>query len=74
MILAAEPVCVCGCDVAAPLVVRCAGGATGKEQPLADFFRSFEKQLTAAEWASVRAAGPDDAAQEEQFRCGAWCC
>ncbi|EFN51313.1 hypothetical protein CHLNCDRAFT_55270 [Chlorella variabilis] len=68
VILAAEPVCVCGCDVAAPLTVRRAGGAAGKEQPLAEFFRSFEKQLTAAEWASVRAAGEDGASQEAQFR------
>ncbi|KAI3430442.1 hypothetical protein D9Q98_005037 [Chlorella vulgaris] len=63
VILASEPVAICGCDVAAPQQVRRSRG-----EPLADFFRSFQRQLTASEWASIRAAGTSDAAQEEQFR------
>ncbi len=66
VILASEPVAICGCDVAAPQQVRRSRG-----EPLADFFRSFQRQLTASEWASIRAAGTSDAAQEEQFRCAA---
>ena len=62
MVLASEPVCICGCDVAAPQQVRRAAA-----QPLADFFRSFDQQFTAAEWAGIRGAG-DEAAQEAQFR------
>lgn len=63
VVLASEPLCVCGCDVAAPQQVRRRGG-----EPLADFLRSFRDQLTTAEWAGVNALAPDEAAMEGQFR------
>lgn len=66
VILAAEPLCVCGCDVVAPREGRRPGG---REEPLADWLRCFEEQLTAREWEAVRGAG-DEAAQEVRFRWG----
>jgi hypothetical protein len=68
VVLASEPVCICGCDVAAPQQVRRAAA-----QPLADFFRSFDRQFTSAEWAGIRGAG-DEAAQEAQFRWVLYAC
>lgn len=44
VIIATEPLCVCGCDVAAPNQVRRA-----RQEPLSEFFKSFTKQFTAAE-------------------------
>ena len=41
MVLASEPLCLCGCDVAAPNQVR-----RCREEPLADMLRSFRAQLT----------------------------
>jgi hypothetical protein len=64
VVLASEPAAVCGCDVAAPQQVR-----RSRQQPLEQFFSSFSAQFTAQEWVSIRAAGPDDAAKEAQFRC-----
>ena len=55
-------------DVAAPQQVRRAAA-----QPLADFFRSFDRQFTSAEWAGIRGAG-DEAAQEAQFRWVLYAC
>lgn len=66
VVLASEPVCVCGCDVAAPLSVR-RRGATSPPAALPDFFRSFEQQFTPLEWESIRGAG-GEAQQETEFR------
>ncbi len=49
MVLASEPLCICGCDVAAPNQIRRA-----RQEPLAEFFKSFKSQFTAAE---VRCVG-----------------
>lgn len=69
VVLAAEPVCICGCDVAAPLHLR---QQPGKAASLADFFDSFTQQLTPHEWDCIRGAG-SEAAQEAEFRCAcAW--
>ncbi|PSC73182.1 L-aminoadipate-semialdehyde dehydrogenase-phosphopantetheinyl transferase-like [Micractinium conductrix] len=65
VILAAEPVAVCGCDVAAPRAARRAAG--GRAESLEDFFASFERQFTAAEWDMIRGAGVE-AEQESAFR------
>jgi 4'-phosphopantetheinyl transferase len=63
VILAAEPICICGCDLAAPHQLR-----RGKAQPLADVLAAFADQLTPAEWATVHGAGADEEAVEAQFR------
>ena len=44
MVLAAEPVCICGVDVAAPQQVR-----RSQQEPLEAFFAHFERQFTPAE-------------------------
>ncbi|PRW32899.1 L-aminoadipate-semialdehyde dehydrogenase-phosphopantetheinyl transferase-like [Chlorella sorokiniana] len=66
VILAAEPVCICGCDVAAPRTARPRRPGQPPE-PLEAFFRSFEQQFTAREWESIRFAG-SEAEQEGMFR------
>lgn len=62
MVLAAEPLCICGCDVAAPQQVR-----KRAAQPLHDWLRNFERQFVPAEWESIWGAG-SEAEQEMQFR------
>lgn len=62
VVLAAEPLCTCGIDVAAPPQAR----AT-KIQSAEDLFLAFEKQFTAKEWKSVKAAG-DEAGQIQAFQ------
>lgn len=64
VILASEPLAVCGCDVAAPQAVRRPGAPP---QPLRTLLRPFERQLTRREWETVWGAR-DEAAQEEAFR------
>jgi hypothetical protein len=44
VVLAAEPVCICGVDVAAPQQVR-----RSQQEPLEAFFAHFERQFTPAE-------------------------
>ena len=44
VVLAAEPVCICGIDVAAPSEARSA-----KTQTPAELFRALDKQFTAEE-------------------------
>ena len=44
MVLAAEPVCICGVDVAAPQQVR-----RSQQEPLEVFFAHYERQFTPAE-------------------------
>ncbi len=71
VVLAAEPVCICGCDVAAPRTARPRRPGQPPE-PLEAFFRSFEQQFTAREWEAIRAAG-GEGEQEGTFRCGRCC-
>jgi len=52
VILASEPLCVCGVDVSAPQQVR-PGGAAGNQ----DIFRDLQDQLTSSEWDFVHAEG-----------------
>lgn len=66
VVLASEPVCICGCDVAAPRSARPRRPGQPPE-PLQDFFRSFEQQFTAREWEAIRSAG-GEAEQEGMFR------
>ena len=53
VVLASEPVCVVGVDVAAPGEVRRRGRALG----MGELAQSFGPQLTEREWAAVRACG-----------------
>lgn len=68
VILAAEPVCICGCDVVAPLRTRRRAG-----EPLAAFLARFDRQFTPAERQRIGGAGAD-AEQETEFRCASGCC
>ncbi|KAL4448944.1 hypothetical protein ABPG77_007661 [Micractinium sp. CCAP 211/92] len=61
VILAAEPVCICGCDVVAPLRRR-----RRANEPLAAFLARFDRQFTPAERQRIRSAG-GDAEQEAEF-------
>lgn len=54
VVLASEPLCVCGVDVAAPYHGR--PGAANM-----DFWRDFQEQLTSEEWAMVRRAAEEEA-------------
>jgi 4'-phosphopantetheinyl transferase len=63
VILAAEPICIAGCDVAAPQQLRRRPG-----QPLAEVLASLKDQLTVAEWDSVQALKADEVAMEAHFR------
>jgi len=59
--LAAEPLLVCGVDVAAPEQVR------GARRSLEALFKSMESQLTRREWRTIEAA-PTERAKEDLFR------
>jgi 4'-phosphopantetheinyl transferase len=63
VVLAAEPVCICGVDVAAPQQVR-----RSKQEPLESFFASFDRQFTPDEWRAIRGAGLDDESKAAAFR------
>ena len=65
VVLASEPFCVCGVDVAAPDQFRRSGGAP--EQDLEKFFSTMKDILTKREWAYVRDAQTPDA-QALRFR------
>lgn len=64
VILASEPVAVCGCDVAA------ARGPPrrGPAEPLHAFFAAFEDSFTRREWQTIYGAGLSEAKQEAAFR------
>ena len=48
VIFASEPLCVVGCDVAAPRQMR-----RSKSQSLSEVLAAYKKQLTASEWSAV---------------------
>jgi 4'-phosphopantetheinyl transferase len=50
VVLAAEPLIICGCDVAAPQQLR---RGNGKSQPLVETLSAFKSQLCASEWEYV---------------------
>eukprot|EP01065_Artemidia_motanka_P006517 TRINITY_DN13208_c0_g1_i1.p1 TRINITY_DN13208_c0_g1~~TRINITY_DN13208_c0_g1_i1.p1 ORF type:complete len:777 (+),score=227.58 TRINITY_DN13208_c0_g1_i1:68-2398(+) len=64
VVLAAEPYCVCGVDVA----VR----APHEGRSTAEFLRGFDAQFTEKEWDRIRSAGCSTS-QEEAFQ-GLWAC
>lgn len=55
VVLASEPICICGIDVAAPQQIR-----RSQQEPLESFFAHFQQQFTPAEWRAIRAAADDD--------------
>jgi len=63
VILASEPTLLCGADVAAPSQLR-----RGRQQTVEDLFEVMRDNFTKAEWAQVRAAGPEEAAMATVFR------
>lgn len=64
VVLAAEPLLLCGVDVAAPDQSR----ARGKARPLEEHFATMHNYFTPREWQAVRACGPDEAEMEACFR------
>ncbi|KAK9814129.1 hypothetical protein WJX72_001038 [[Myrmecia] bisecta] len=62
--LASEPLCLCGVDVAAPQQAR-----AQRPAGFAALQKSYQRQLTLGEWATVRSLGPDEAAMDDMFRC-----
>ena len=60
--LAAEPLLLCGLDVAAPGQVR------GKQRSLEEQFGVMKNSFTEFEWRSIRAAGPSERLMEDAFR------
>ncbi|KAK9844590.1 hypothetical protein WJX74_004382 [Apatococcus lobatus] len=64
VVLAAEPLCVCGIDVAAPQHTR----TVGRKLAMTDLRQAFDKQLTSQEWHTVESVGPDEKQLERMFR------
>mmetsp|Transcript_47803 Transcript_47803/g.120659 ORF Transcript_47803/g.120659 Transcript_47803/m.120659 type:complete len:296 (+) Transcript_47803:194-1081(+) len=56
VVLASEPLCICGIDVAAPEQVR----LRGKEQGLEELQRIFRSQFTDWEWGCIRSAANEE--------------
>lgn len=67
IILASEPVCIVGVDVAAPGQSR-----RNESFSLDQIFSSFKDQFTDAEWTNIRCFG-DERGQEDAFRRN-WSC
>jgi hypothetical protein len=59
VVLAAEPLCVCGVDVAAPGQLRRRG--TPQMLPMREHLQQFKRQFTAAEVAHILSAGSEGA-------------
>ncbi|CAL5226778.1 g9635 [Coccomyxa viridis] len=66
VVLASEPVCICGVDVAAPQQLRVRNSQ--QKMSMAELRSIFSRQFTEYEWASVDAAGPSTDAKEGMFR------
>eukprot|EP00884_Botryococcus_braunii_P009141 jgi/Botrbrau1/18228/Bobra.53_1s0084.1 len=66
VVLASEPLCICGVDVAAPGQVRAA--RQGQAMSMVDLERRLGPQFTANEWETIKGMGPDHAAQEKVLR------
>eukprot|EP00803_Ostreobium_quekettii_P007338 evm.model.scf_419EXC.4 EVM.evm.TU.scf_419EXC.4 scf_419EXC:37246-39366(+) len=54
VVLASEPVCLCGVDVAAPRQLQ-----TSCATPIKEHLNSFRNQLTSFEWDAVNSAGDE---------------
>jgi len=65
VVLAAEPLLLCGIDVAAPSVAR---SKSGKPRDLEEHFDTLRNYFTALEWRTIRACGPSDDGLEACFR------
>lgn len=63
--LAAEPILLCGVDVAAPELAR---KAQGKRQTFAETAELMKSSFTLHEWAAIWANGPKESALEDAFR------
>jgi len=63
VVLASEPLCLCGIDCAAPQQLR-----RGKPQTIQDIHKTFKDNFTEYEWQTIFNAGSSNA-QEDAFRC-----
>ena len=63
VVLAAEPVLLCGVDVAAPREAR-----GGRKQTLEEHFATLTDYFTPREWSAIRACGPSEEKMEACFR------
>ncbi|KAK9808136.1 hypothetical protein WJX73_000595 [Symbiochloris irregularis] len=63
VVLASEPLCVCGIDVAAPQQARSSPTKTFQE-----LYETFRSQISRAEWQTILRSGHDDATREEAFQ------
>ena len=61
VVLASEPVCICGVDVAAPAQLR--SGRGGAATPMRDYLALFSRQLTSCEAQRILGAGSEGASQ-----------
>ncbi|EIE24817.1 4'-phosphopantetheinyl transferase [Coccomyxa subellipsoidea C-169] len=66
VVLASEPISICGVDVAAPQQLRARG--TQQKLTIPQLKSIFDKQFTPYEWASIDNAGSGDEAKESMFR------
>ena len=64
VVLAAEPLLLCGVDVAAPGQLR----RGDKQRPLEEVFRPLQSCFADSEWAAIRACGPEERPMEMCFR------
>eukprot|EP00241_Pyramimonas_parkeae_P007284 CAMPEP_0114234862 /NCGR_PEP_ID=MMETSP0058-20121206/5934_1 /TAXON_ID=36894 /ORGANISM="Pyramimonas parkeae, CCMP726" /LENGTH=303 /DNA_ID=CAMNT_0001346567 /DNA_START=65 /DNA_END=976 /DNA_ORIENTATION=- len=64
VVLASEPVAVCGIDCAAPQQLR-----KGKEMDIHKIKEVFSRNFTDLEWRTIMGAGPDNQTKEDCFRC-----
>ncbi|KAK9846417.1 hypothetical protein WJX81_003371 [Elliptochloris bilobata] len=71
VVLASEPVCIVGVDVAAPQQIRAARPAAGGVKPassMEDLQQTFQRQFTAHEWEVINGAGHTTEEKEDEFR------
>jgi len=64
VVLASEPMLVCGVDVAAPGQLR-----RGKMQTIAEIKQTFQSSFTQMEWHTIFEAGAEESDKLECFRC-----
>jgi len=64
VVIASEPVLICGVDCAAPQQLR-----RGKVHTMESIHQTFGKMFTQYEWETIFAAGETDTEKEDCFRC-----
>lgn len=67
VVLATEPLMLCGVDVAAPAQVR-SRGSNGRQRTLEEHFATLNDYFTPREWQLIRSCGPSEPEMEACFR------